>query len=123
VLILDGFGGEFTANPLLQSIDSRSRFCSLISSSVSEIGYGLSSELFPSCLVRSLISGKNGVLEDVLVIPVLEHFEGFDSRVFVGLFSIGEDDDRFSSMAFRFLSLVSSILPRDASRSIGMKMD
>ena len=115
-------GGECIAKLLLQSIDSRSRFRSLISSSVSEIGYGLSREAFPLHLVRSSTSDKNGVLDDVLVRPFLD---GGDSRVSIGLFSFDEDDDddECSSMAFRFLSLESSILPRDASKSMGMNID
>ena len=67
------------ARPLLQSTDAVSRLRSLISSKVSEMGYGWGNKLFRLSLllvlVVSLLSleaavslGK-GVLDEVLVIP------------------------------------------------------
>lgn len=69
-------------------------------------------------------SVTKGVRDEVLVTPDLEHLEWGDWRLSDESCSCGDDDDvGCSCMAFRFLSLESSILPRDASKSIGMKID
>ena len=75
-------------------------------------------------LVSFSTSVTKGVRDDVLVTLVLEHLEWGDWRFSIDSCSCGDDDDvGCSCIAFRFLSLGTSILPRDASKSIGMKID
>lgn len=125
------------ARPLLQSTDAVSRLRSLISSKVSEMGYGWGNKLFRLSLllvlVVSLLSleaavslGK-GVLDEVLVIPW--------GSIRCWCFSLDECEQEWdndgddlaycSAWHFRFRSLAvwSSILPRDASKSMWLSID